>query len=636
MLPQKLRKILLFAVLAVGGFVLARRPAPSRSHDMPAPLPEARAELSALTFDRLDSKTPAAPFVAAPHADRIQTPLLPPAFSTYAVVTQDERPGTEPAERELRRIIRAPFKFPWLRIRSVVRGGNVITEEAVVADQLLVTLQPEVAPAALDAVLKAENIRIREKLHGSDTLLLQLPGHELDSVDHARARLETRGDLFRSVDTNGVGFGAAPNDPRFNNQWALQNIGQSGGATGADVNASGLWSIVSSAPKVVVAVLDSGMDFAHQDLIGVAWKNPGEIPGNAIDDDGNGHIDDVSGWDFVNSDSGADDDHDHGSHVTGIISARRNNGVGISGLADPVAILPVKILNSLNSGFTADLISALDYARLLGARVMNISLQNYPYNASLQSALDRAESAGIVLCICAGNQGANNDITPNYPSSFANANIIAIGNHDRTDMRWAGVTPSNYGLNSVDLFAPGRDVISTVRNNGYVVFTGTSMSCPHVTAVAAIIRALNPGWTPAEVKDCILQTVAARPAYNSICVTGGRLNAEAAINRAIKLKPANDPDGDGTPSLVEYGLGSDPLLGNSGGMPALHITGPTLEFTYTRPRADVAYSVEASDDFSTWDATIVNQGAAGTPVTATVPAGVTGQRFLRLKVMPWP
>ena len=573
---------------------------------------------------------------AARPADRIQTPPLPPAFAKYAVVTQDERPRAEPAERELRRIVRAPFKYPWLRIRSVVREGKVIAEEAVVADQLLVTLQPNVAPAALDAVLKAEHIRIREKLTGSDTLLLQLPGHALDSVDDARARLEARGDLFRSVDPNGLGFGAAPNDPRFNNQWALQNTGQNGGATGADVNASGLWSIVSSAPKVLVAVLDSGLDFTHPDLTGVAWKNPGEIPGNGIDDDGNGRIDDVSGWDFVNSDNGADDDHDHGSHVTGIIAARRNNGVGISGLADPVSILPVKILNAVNSGVTADLISALDYARLLGARVMNLSLQNYPNNASLQSALDRAESAGIVLCICAGNQGASNDLTPNYPSSFANANIIAVGNHDRTDVRWSGVTPSNYGLNSVDLFAPGRDVISTVRNNGYVVFTGTSMSCPHVTAVAAIIRALNPEWTPGEVKSCILQTVAARPAYNGICATGGRLNAEAAINHAIKLKPASDPDGDGTPSLVEYGLGTDPLLGNQGGMPAFQLNGPTLELTYPRPRADVAYSVETSDDLITWDAAIVNQGAAGCPVTATVPVGVSAGRFLRLKVMPWP
>ena len=341
----------------------------------------------------------------------------------------------------------------------------------------------------------------------------------------------------------------------------------------------------------------------------------------------------MNGWDFVNSDNNPADDQSHGSHVTGIIAARRDNGIGITGLADPVSILPCKILNASNSGFTSDLIAALDYARLLGARVMNLSLQNYPNGGAFQSAIDRAEAAGIVLCICAGNQGVNNDSTPNYPSSFANANIIAVGNHDRTDVRWSGAfLPSNFGAASVDLFAPGRDVLSTITGNTYALFTGTSMSCPHVTAVAAIIRALNPAWTVADVKSCILATVATRPAYGGICVTGGRLNAEAAIQRAIRLAPEADPDGDGIGSFAEYGLATDPLRGNAGGLPAFHLNGLTLELSYTRARADVSYSVEASDDLITWDAAIVNQGAAGSPVTATAPLGAVGHRWLRLKM----
>ena len=573
------------------------------------------------------------PSVVSTVVRRVETPPLPEAFANYLVVAEQRFTGSEPGSVEVRRIVRAPFKYPWIRIRSVIHDGKIVAGEAVVADQLLVSLRPEIAPARLFAALAKEGIVIRERLAGSDTLLLQLPDHEIDSVDRALARLAPHGDLFESVDPNGIGFGGAPNDPRFATQWALQNTGQSGGAVGADVNASGLWSIVASAPKVLVAVLDSGMDFAHQDLGGIAWMNPGEIPANGIDDDGNGRADDVNGWDFVNSDNNPADDHDHGSHVTGIIAARRDNGVGVTGLADPVSILPCKILNSSNAGATSDLIAALDYARLIGARVMNLSLQNYPGNGSLQIAIDRAETAGIVLCICAGNQGVNNDATPNYPSSFANANIIAVGNHDRTDVRWSGAfLPSNYGSASVDLFAPGRDVMSTVRGNSYSIFTGTSMSCPHATAVAAIIRALNPAWTVADVKSCILTTVTTRPAYSGLCVTGGRLNAEAAIKRAIKLMPNSDPDGDGIRSLIEYSLAIDPLRASAGGLPAFQINGPSLELTYTRARADISYSVEASDDLIAWDAAIVNQGGAGSPVTATAPIGSAGRRYLRLKI----
>ena len=638
--PQMRVRLMLIAVFVVGVLIIVRRPDRSERVDQAGPGTVAPADSQTLATEgpasSAGSVRPVSVVAPPVVARRVETPPLPAVFSTYPVVAETQRAGPEPGDTEVRRIVRAPLKYPWIRVRSIFQSGVVVAEEAVVADQLLVSVRPEVTPAMLFAALAKEGIGIREKLPGSDTLVLQLPDHELDSVDRALSRLAPRSDLFESVDPNGIGFGGAPNDPRFGTQWALQNTGQSGGAVGADVNASGLWSIVTSAPKVLVAVLDSGMDFAHQDLAGIAWANPAEIPGNGIDDDGNGRVDDVNGWDFVNSDNTPADDHDHGSHVTGIIAARRENGVGITGLADPASILPCKILNSLNTGFTSDLIAALDYARLLGARVMNLSLQNYPTSGSFQSAIDRAQSADIVLCICAGNQGVNNNLTPNYPSSFTNPNIIAVANHDRTDVRWNGVTPSNYSnggpSGAVDLFAPGRDVVSTIRNNSYSVFTGTSMSCPHVTAVAAIIRALNPAWTSAEVKSCILETVTTRPAYTTLCVTGGRLNAEAAIKRAIKLAPNSDPDADGIGSLVEYSLSIDPLRANGGGLPVFHINGPSLELTYSRARTDVSYSVESSGDLITWNAAPVNQGGVGSPVTATVPLGTAGQRYLRLKI----
>ncbi len=625
--PPTIRfRAMLLAVLLIGAFAIVFRPAQRE------PVFGDRVESAAPIVNGSAPSLPSVASVPSAIARHVETPPLPAVFATYPVVAEAHRAGSEPGEAEIRRIVRAPFKYPWIRVRSVMRG-RVTAEEAVVADQLLVSVQPGIAPAKVAAALAAEGIAVREKLPGSDTLLLQLPDHEIDAIDRALTRLAPHGDLFKSLDTNGVGFGGAPNDPSFPTQWALKNTGQSLGTAGADVNASGLWSIVTSAPRVLVAVLDSGMEFSHSDLVGIAWTNPGEVEGNGIDDDGNGRVDDVNGWDFVNSDNNPADDHNHGTHVTGIIAARRDNGIGVTGLADPVSILPCKILNSANSGFTSDLIAALDYARLTGARVMNLSLQNYPANQSLADAIDRAQSADIVLCICAGNQGVNNDGTPNYPSSFTNPNIIAVGNHDRTDVRWSGgFAPSNFGAASVDLFAPGRDVMSTIRPNTYAVLTGTSMSCPHVAAVAAIIRALNPAWTFADVKSCILATVTTRPAYNGICFTGGRLNAEAAIRRAIQLVPEADPDGDGITSFAEYGLATDPLRGNAGGVPAFQINGPSLELTYSRARADVSYSVEASDDLITWNSALVNQGGAGSPITATAPLGSVGHRWLRLKM----
>lgn len=641
LMPRTLPRLRTTAIVAAG--VLAFVHWPSARLDDRNDIGETAVPGESATPRKGGELTPAAPAQHLHHAStRVETPPLPPVFATYPVIHEERRPGVEFGETEVRRVVRAPFKYPWIRIRSMMRRDpqtqreSPFAEEAVAADQLLVSLQPGVPPETLAAALAAEGIAVRERFPGSDTLLLQLPSHEIDTVDGALSRLASRDDLFVSVDPNGMGFGGAPNDPRFAAQWALQNTGQSGGTAGADVNAAGLWSIVSSAPKVLVAILDSGMDFAHEDLAGVAWSNPQEIPGNGIDDDGNGFVDDGNGWDFVNSDSNPQDDHDHGSHVTGILAARRGNAKGITGLADPVMILPCKILDASNAGFTSDLILALDYARLLGARVMNLSLQNYPFGAAFQGAVNRAESAGIVLCVCAGNQGMSNDTTPNYPSSFTNANIIAIGNHDRTDVRWAGVTPSNFGLASVDLFAPGREVVSTVRGSLYSSFTGTSMACPHVAAVAAIIRALNPAWTVSDVKSCILQTVTTRPAYGGICVTGGRLNAEAAIKRAIKSVPDSDPDSDGAGDLLEYSLAIDPLRANAGGLPAFHMNGAMLELTYTRTRNDISYSVESSDDFISWSAANVNQGGPGTPVTATTPPGNAGHRYLRLKVQAIP
>lgn len=412
------------------------------------------------------------------------------------------------------------------------------------ADQLIVTTAPGFTVEQLKPVLASLGMQLEGQVM-TGVFTVRLARADLDAAPAALDALAARPDVALAAELDGVGFGAGlPNDASFGSQWGLRNTGQSGGAVGADVNAEGLWNRLESAPGVIVAVLDSGLNFTHPDLQGVAWTNPGEVADDGIDNDGNGRIDDVTGWDFTNSDDDPTDDHGHGSNVTGIVAANRNDGTGVAGLIGGVQVVVCKILNANNSGFTSHLIAATSYARERGVSVMNLSLQNYPFNSTLNIEFTACQNAGILLSICAGNQGVNNDVTPNYPSSYTHDAIVAVGNHDRTDARWSGTfNPSNYGATSVDLFAPGREILSPILGTNYSYYTGTSQATPFVTALAAALKYLHPTWQAAEIKQRILSAVTTRAAYSGLCVTGGRLNAGAAVERlgqTITFEPLAD------------------------------------------------------------------------------------------------
>ena len=398
------------------------------------------------------------------------------------------------------------------------------------ADQLIVEARANISRVELGQRLASLGFVLGARVSGRN-FTVRLPTSNLAAEPTAMRVLAAHPELVERIEMDGVGFGAGvPNDARFGEQWGMSNTGQSGGTVGADVHATQFWDVLDRTPGVVVAVLDTGLNFTHPDLQGLTGANAGEIAGDGIDNDADGLIDDANGWDFVNNDNDPTDDHGHGSNVTGILAAARNNGVGTAGMLNGVRVLVCKILNSSNSGTTSNLIAATTYARLRGVPVMNLSLQNYPYSATLDAEFTACQNAGILLCICAGNQGVSNDATPNYPSSYPQPNIIAVGNHDRTDVRWSGSSnPSNYGLNSVDLFAPGREILGPILGTDYQLYTGTSQATPFVTAVAAALKYLNPTWKATEIKNRILSTVVTLPAYQGICSSGGRLNAYAAI-----------------------------------------------------------------------------------------------------------
>ena len=255
-----------------------------------------------------------------------------------------------------------------------------------------------------------------------------------------------------------------PNDPNFSSQWGMNNTGQTGGTTDADIDAPEAWAITAGDSSIVVAVLDTGVDYTHPDLAANIWTNPGEIAGDGIDNDGNGFIDDVHGWDFQNEDNDPMDDHGHGTHVAGTIAAVGNNGVGVAGVAWNVTIMPLKIMSS--SGTSFDAIQALNYAVAMGVKISN----NSYYMSGMYNAIEAAGAAGHLFVTAAGNSGVNTDITPHYPSIYDLENIISVAATDHNDNK---LSSSNYGLTTVDLGAPGANIYSTKKGGGYGNMSGT-------------------------------------------------------------------------------------------------------------------------------------------------------------------
>ena len=250
-----------------------------------------------------------------------------------------------------------------------------------------------------------------------------------------------------------------PNDTSFNELWGLHNTGQpvngTNGTSDADIDATEAWDMVTGSAAVIIAVVDSGVKYDHEDLIGNIWSNPGEAL-NGGDTDGNGYVDDIRGWDFIDNDNDPMDYNDHGTHVAGTIAAVGNNNLGVAGVCWTAKIMPIRGLDAAGSGTAANLLSAIQYANANGADVINNSWGGGPYSQSLKDAIDLSNA--VVVC-AAGNSNVNTDTTPYYPSSYTSPNIISVAATDQNDNR---ASFSNYGVTSVDVGAPGTNIYSTV------------------------------------------------------------------------------------------------------------------------------------------------------------------------------
>ena len=362
---------------------------------------------------------------------------------------------------------------------------------------------------------------------------------------------------------------ATPNDTQYT----------SGGMYGlGKISAPAAWDLTTGSSAVVVADIDTGLRYTHEDLAANAWINPGEVAGDGIDNDGNGFIDDVRGWDFFYNDSNPfDDAGGHGTHTAGTIGAVGNNAKGVVGVNWNVKIMAVKIYSPNGTDSTSSmLVNAYNYVRMMKNRGVNIRVTNNSYgdcgeacgyDQATKDALDAMGNAGVLSVFAAGNDNQNVDSfpsggnpSPGYPARYTSPSVIGVAASTSTDARSSF---SNYGVTSIDLAAPGSGVLSTYGNSdaSYATLSGTSMATPHVTGAAALLSAYNPNLSVASLKATLMNTVDVLPAWNGLVKTGGRLN----VSRALLNQ-----------TVCTFNLSQTALTANnSGGSYTVNITAPT-------------------------------------------------------------
>jgi subtilisin family serine protease len=332
---------------------------------------------------------------------------------------------------------------------------------------------------------------------------------------------------------------ALPNDPMFPLQWALRNTGQTvngiAGTPGADISATSAWDLRRTAPAVIVAVIDTGIALTHPDLAPNVWTNPGETPNNGNDDDGNGFVDDVHGWNFITGTNEVADDHGHGTFVAGVIGARGNDGAGAAGVAWAITLMVLKTGDSQGIMTVADVIAAVQYATRMGAHIINASWAGTGFSQAEKEALEAFP--GLVVN-SAGNGASNIDTAPVYPAALRSPNLIVVAASDQHD---ALDSTSNFGPGTVHLAAPGVNIVSDFWTGGVGIGAGTSFSAALVTGVAALLHAQDPTRPMADIKATILSTVDAKASLAGKVATGGRLNAQAAL--AAFTPPPPGPTG---------------------------------------------------------------------------------------------
>lgn len=361
-------------------------------------------------------------------------------------------------------------------------------------------------------------------------------------------------------------------DPMYNKLWGLENTGYNEpqsrgtnssptGQAGADINALEAWSLTKGDRSIKIAVIDTGVDYNHEDLRANIWTNTAEANGVAgVDDDGNGYVDDIHGYDFANNDGDPMDGNGHGTHCAGTIAAEHDNGIGIAGVMSQAQIVGVKFLTDEGSGSTADAISAIDYATAINVDIMSNSWGGGGRSQALEEAIKRANSKGIIFTAAAGNSASDNDIRPQYPANYDVENVISVAAHNYND----GLASfSCYGSDTVHVAAPGRNILSTTPQNQYDVYSGTSMATPHVSGVVGLYLAYHGKEDPKVLRDKLMQSSVYASGYGRTTIGGGRVDAFNFLTDVVTYRPPKPDDSQWRAMRVEKFETPHPYKDNS-------------------------------------------------------------------------
>lgn len=335
-----------------------------------------------------------------------------------------------------------------------------------------------------------------------------------------------------------------PNDPHLSKLWGLSNTGQidsgkSPGVSGMDIGAEKAWDIQTGSKDLIVAVIDTGVDYQHKDLADNIWTNVAEANGVlGVDDDGNGFIDDIHGYDFVNKDGDPMDDHGHGSHCSGTIGAKGDDGYGLAGVAWNVRIMAIKFLGKNGSGDLEDAVEGIRYAVKMGAKVLSNSWGGGGYSEILKGAIEEANAKNVIFTAAAGNSSNNNDESPTYPANYNIPNVISVA---AINNRGNLAEFSSFGKRTVHVAAPGVNIYSSIPS-GYDSWSGTSMATPHVTGVAALVLSQEPHLTPLEVKERLIKTSKPIARLKGKVASGGIIDAYFALTNQAAPADPNDPE----------------------------------------------------------------------------------------------
>jgi subtilisin family serine protease len=361
-------------------------------------------------------------------------------------------------------------------------------------------------------------------------------GHGANS-EHVAERLR-RLPFVEYVEVDQPTSADGTSDTYYSLQWGLDNTGQIIAGESAvpdiDIDAAEAWQISTGSREVVVAVIDSGVDYDHPDLRDNMWTNPGEIAGDGIDNDGNGYVDDVNGWDFYSDDDDPADEHGHGTQVAGTVCAEGNNGEGVSGVAWQCRIMALRINGPENKGKISSAIEAIEYAVSQNVRLSNNSWGSYTYSPALFEVVRAAADHGHLIIASAGNDDLDLDDNPRYPAALNLPNVISVTAVDTQGQLMEVTTDfaANFGEQNVDLGAPGRYILSTKRGGGYGSTSGTSFAAPFVSGTAALALGLQPEWTAQQLSQVINQTTEPLAALLGKTVTGGMVNALGVLQTA--------------------------------------------------------------------------------------------------------